>query len=381
MPRRIAGSANFGLYASLTKKTKKAFLRLIAAIIYDVVTEELMGTLGAKGLETRRERLGKYQLTAKIWLTDTVIAVQATEFTGPDDDDDEDDRNDPHDICHFEFEPEHGQWRLVQVSGTPLPTTETVNRISAAERGRDTSSITIGSANIPARLTAQVTAQVGATLRGMIAATASYLRRTPPKASSATRVADRHLPIFANYSPRKINNRWQNLYPKAFLNNSFYDQPSEIDMACAIALELLRASDATTSAKDHINAIDLNRTSRAILILLEHDRTLLISLSATEEPTNIIRHVIMESRRKSPIKLRRLLLNLMEFRAESVTTPNLRKTNFAYWKSLIVRPLQNICADTSNLKTIEPLAKRRKADRLRVVCDRRRGALSLLVMT
>ena len=29
----------------------------------------------------------------------------------------------------------------------------------------------------------------------------------------------------------------------------------------------------------------------------------------------------------------------------------------------------------------EPLAKRRKADRLRVVCDRRRGALSLLVMT
>ena len=31
--------------------------------------------------------------------------------------------------------------------------------------------------------------------------------------------------------------------------------------------------------------------------------------------------------------------------------------------------------------TLEPLAKRRKADRLRVVGDRRRGALSLLVMT
>ena len=30
---------------------------------------------------------------------------------------------------------------------------------------------------------------------------------------------------------------------------------------------------------------------------------------------------------------------------------------------------------------LEPLAKRRKADRLRVVGDRRRGALSLLVMT
>jgi hypothetical protein len=362
MPRRITGSANYGLYASLTKKTKKTFLRLIAAIIYELGTDELAGNLRAKGIETRRERLGRYQLTVKIWLTEDEIAVQATDFTGPGDDDNDDDRNDPHEICQFEFEfdPQSGQWRLVQVSGIPLPTPETVNRMSAAGRGRDAAAIRIGTADsVAARLTAQVTAKVtakvGDTLRGMVAATGSYLRRGRSLVEPTPSDAARPLMLFISYSHRTMNDSWRSIYSASFSSHSLYDQPSEFRMAYGIALALLRASDATTLARTSINATDLNRTSRAILILLEQNRTLLISLSETKEPTNTIRRVIMKSWRKSPIKVRRLLMNLLEFKPDATTAQPLRKTNHAHWKALVVRPLQRICTVPSDLKKIEDL--------------------------
>ena len=56
-----------------------------------------------------------------------------------------------------------------------------------------------------------------------------------------------------------------------------------------------------------------------------------------------------------------------------LSEPSIHET---VWRLPIPRFPQARCPQMDNA---EPLAKRRKADRLRVVCDRRRGALSLLV--
>ena len=368
MPRRVVGSANYGLYASLTKNNDAVFLNLLASIIYDTVTDELSGLLKASGILTRKERQGEYQLTAKIWLTDTVIAIQAIAFTGPDaDDDDDDERNDPHEICQFEFERDRSHWRLSQVSGAPLPTPDNVNRASASD-AEPRSSIKITSASITARFTAHV----GSSLRSMIAATASYLNRSRPHAASSMRCADRYFPIFINYSRKTQDNRWAREHYNSLIGSSFDNRPHEIQLAYRIAVAILRANDIIGAARTQITEATLLRTVRAVLVLFGKNSPLLSALAEREPVPGTIRQAVFEAFSSSPVKARRLLRNLLEIGAEDVANKVLRKTNRAHWNSLVVRPLKSICTETYKWKTPEKANSKSLKTSMNVVPERTR---------
>ncbi len=351
MPRRVVGSANYGLYASLTKGTEEAFLCLLAIIIYDVSTDELSGELRPVGIDTRRKRLGQYQLTAKVWLTDTVIAVQATAFTGPDGDDDDDDRNDAHEICEFEFERERGHWRIVQVSGAPLPTPETVGRIAASAGEPIDCGMTPRSAGVAARLTANV----GSTLRSLLAATGSYLRRGRARADSSRSLADFYVAEFISYSSTASIIGSRPRFHSSFAASASGNRPGEIRLAYRISIAVLTANDVIEITRIQITGTTLQNTARAALILLGRNGPLMITLAERNAQPDIIVRAILETFGRSPSRARRLLSNLLDLGTAGSAAPTLRKTNRAAWNSLIVRPLQKICANPNNSRQLDPL--------------------------
>lgn len=351
MPRRVVGSANYGLYASLTRKNEKAFLCLLAMIIYDVSTDEISGRLRPIGIETRRERLGSCRLTAKVWLTDTVIAVQAIAFTGPDgDDDDEDDRNDAHEICEFELERELGHWRIVQVSGPPLPTPDTMGSVAEAAGGyHDCSAPPVGT-SIAARLTAHVRSN----LRGMLTATGSRLRRGRPHANASRELADFYAAAFISYSSTASISGSQLRQRNSLAGSPLDNRLGEIRLAYRIAIVILTANDIIEITHIQITGAALQHTARAAIALFGPDNPSMIALAERKIHSDTIARTILNTLARSPLRARRLLLNLLELGMPGAA-PALSRANRATWNSLVLQPLNKICADPSNSDQPDPL--------------------------
>ncbi len=342
MPRRIVGSANFDLYASLTVKTEKIFLRLFADIIYKVVDAELRGDLRARGIESDSSRLGKYRLRASIMLADDTIVVRATSFSGPGTEDDEDDRNDDYDICEFEFERGRGQWRLVQVSGIPLPVPDLVNRAASPEP----TSHSVPSVPIEIDSRTTIASNVASNFRRLIASAAPYIPNIDilnfDRVTLNLRRKSR-LHIFISHSSadcfiQPITRK------KTHTPSTHMTLPQfTIQTEAKIAYSILNSLHEALRGKLSINDALWLRTSKAVTDLIRMETALFRKLSHFDPDNKLLTLVLADILRRSPARAEELLFNLVELAAGKSTTLQLRRTNHATWKALIVRPLNRMC--------------------------------------
>jgi len=343
MPRRIVGSANYDLYTSLTATTEKIFLRLFADIIHTVVDAELNGALRATGIESDARQHCNYRLRVRMMLTDDTIIVRATSFVGPDTENDEDDRNDDHDICEFEFERDRGQWRLVQISGVPLPIPDLVNRVEAPAACPPPA--------VPLGITSPNPSEFISGLRSFITSTSSYIRIVDQCGRREQREPALH--IFISYSRMKHfsapRSSEMNFISPTNNPSRDFDDPAEK----TVALAVLKCLQNVVGKRIAINNWAWLKTQRVLSALINMEKSLAGKLNNIGPVEDRIILALTHNLRRSPTRTANLLFNVVELAAADSSTLKLSRKNRATWKSLIVRPLNAICANSSNLEKHE----------------------------